>query len=247
MVVIVGADLRRMHGFGHRGVDRAGRDGVDANAELRQFGGLHGDRLRADQFADLGGADIIRAPLEALHVGDRIDFLVGEDALRRPRNREQQHHALRGELLFDRRLRHLPELHRFRIAGGEKRHDVDAVDRVFVFVQRHQDFAHLRLAGLHRALDVRRLEQRRRRVNGDVQFAAGRGRNVLGEQNEVFAVRIIGRIGRNERDVVMCRLSVRFYNYVGTVLVVKTSRYRDALNPAGTPFAAAPARFAGIR
>ena len=69
---------------------------------------------------------------------------------------------------------------------------------IFVLVQRDQHFADLRLAGLHRALDIRRLEQRSRRMNRDLQFVAGCGGDVLGEQREIFAVRIVGRIGRRQ-------------------------------------------------
>jgi hypothetical protein len=41
-----------------------------------QFGGLDGDRLRADQFGDLGGGRAVGAPLQAAHVGDRVMSLL---------------------------------------------------------------------------------------------------------------------------------------------------------------------------
>ena len=40
MVVIIGADLRRVHGLRHRGVDRPGRDRVDADADRGELGRL---------------------------------------------------------------------------------------------------------------------------------------------------------------------------------------------------------------
>ena len=105
------------------------------------------------------------------------------------------------ELLLHRGFRGVIQLLGVGEAHRQERHDVDAEDRVFVLVQRDQDFAHLGLAGRDRALDLGRLEQRRAGMDGDLQLAAGRVRDVLGEGREVFAVRIVGRIGRREDSI----------------------------------------------
>ena len=67
-----------------------------------------------------------------------------------------------------------------------------------VLQDRDQDFAGLRLAGRDRALDLRPLEQRRAAVDGDLQLAAGRVGDILGEGVEIFDVRIVVRIGARQ-------------------------------------------------
>ena len=62
---------------------------------------------------------------------------------------------------------------RFLEAGGEKRNPVEAVARPFVLEIDQQDFAHLRLPGLHCTLDLGGLEQRCVGVDRDLELAAG--------------------------------------------------------------------------
>ena len=105
--------------------------------------------------AILRGGRAVGAPLEALHVGHRVDRLLGVDALRRPRHRVQQHHALRAEQLVERRLlRRRTSFFDVGVAGGEERQAVGAEERVLVLEVDQQDLADLRLAALHRALDL---------------------------------------------------------------------------------------------
>src|SRR6185503_4941315 len=63
---------------------------------------------------------------------------------------------------------------------------------------RNQHFADLHLAGLHGAFDFGRLEQRRIGMNRDLQLSASRIGDVFGEKREIFAVRIVRRIDRQQ-------------------------------------------------
>src|ERR1700730_17188448 len=68
-VVIIGTDFRRMYGLGHRGIDRTGRDAVDADAE---GGELHGELLGEMGEPGLAGT-IGGAQRGGAHRGDRGD------------------------------------------------------------------------------------------------------------------------------------------------------------------------------
>ena len=83
---------------------------------------------------------------------------------------------------------------RIGVGGSQERHAVERVDRVLVGVVGQQDLAGLGLAALHRALDLRCLEQRRVGVHGDAQLAAGGRLDVLGELGDVLGV-VVGRRG----------------------------------------------------
>ena len=177
---------------GHERVHDAG------GQRLRQFRRLDGDRLRADKFGDARGADIVGAPLQALHVVKGVDVFLGINALRTPRHREEEHQALRRELLFDGRFRGEPQLPGCRIARRQERNNIDAEHRIFVLMPRDQNLTRLRLSGGDRALDFRRLEQRCGGMHGNLQLAAGGVADVLGERDQVHRMRIVRRIGRRQ-------------------------------------------------
>lgn len=82
------------------------------------------------------------------------------------------------------------------IRGGwwPERVGVDSVDGVRVFVVDRQYRADLRLAGLHHALALVRLDQRRVRVHGGLQFAAGGGNDILRNLDQVLSVQVAGRV-----------------------------------------------------
>jgi hypothetical protein len=87
------------------------------------------------------------------------------------------------------------ELPRFGVGGGEEGHVVGAEQRIFVGIAAEQDFADLRLAALHRALDLVGLVQRTAGMDGDLELA-GRGLvHVGGELVDVLGMEIGGRVG----------------------------------------------------
>jgi hypothetical protein len=103
-----------------------------------------------------------------------VDRLQAVQALPRPRRGEQQLDALRREQLVDLRPGRLGELSGRAVAVGEERDRVDAEQRVFVRRAGENEFARLRLPGLHRALDLVGLVERAVRVQRDLQLAGGR-------------------------------------------------------------------------
>jgi hypothetical protein len=162
---------------------------------LRQLGRLHGDRLRADQFGNARRGRTVGAPLRAAQVGGGRERLLRVDALRRPRHRVQQHHPLLAELLLEQRTLGLVQLHRLVVAVGEEGQAVGTEDLPLVLVVHEQDLAGLRLSALHRALDLRRLEQRGVGVHGDLQLAGAGLVDVGREGGQVLAVEIGRRVG----------------------------------------------------
>ena len=96
--VLVGLGVVAGRARGHVALDDAG------GHRLRELGGLHGHRLRADELGDARRRRAVGAPLHALQVGRRLDRLLDVDALRRPRHGVEQHHALLAELLLERGL-----------------------------------------------------------------------------------------------------------------------------------------------
>jgi hypothetical protein len=60
---------------------------------------------------------------------------------------------------------------------------------------RRDDFADLRLAALHRALDLVGLVQRAAGMHGDLELAAGGLVDVGGELGDVLGVEVGGRVG----------------------------------------------------
>src|SRR6185437_7692772 len=140
------------------------------------------------------GGRAVRAPLQALHVGDAVERPIGVDALRRPRDRVEQPDALLGQPVFQRFPRCLVQLLRVAIAGGQKRDAVDAEHRVLVLEVDQQDLACLCLVALHRALDLVRLEQRCVGVDGDLELAAGCLVDVGDELGDVLGVKVGGRV-----------------------------------------------------
>ena len=137
----------------------------------------------------------VRAHLQALHVGNRGDWLVGIDPLRRPRHRVQNAHPLFREAILECLARRLPELGRIAIARCQERDRVRAEDRVFVGIRGDQDLADLRLLGLHRALDLVGLEQRRVGVDRDLDLAARRLVDVGDELHDVLGMEVGRWIG----------------------------------------------------
>ena len=111
-------------------------------------------------------------------------------------DRVEQLHALFRELVLERLPRRLVELQRIAVGRREERNAVEPVERILVLEVDQQDLADLRLAALHGALDLRRLEQRRVRVHGDLELAAGGLVDVVGELLDVLGVEVAGRIGR---------------------------------------------------
>ena len=69
-----------------------------------------------------------------------------------------------------------------------------AVERILVLEVDEQDLAGLRLAALHRALDLGRLEQRRVRVHLDLELAAGGLVDVGRRTADVLGVEVGGRV-----------------------------------------------------
>ena len=92
-------------------------------------------------------------------------------------------------------LLRLVELHRLGVAVGEEGQAVDAEDLPLVLEVDQQHLADLRLAALHRALDLGRLEQRGVGVHRDLQLAAGRLVDVVGELDQVLGVEVGRRVG----------------------------------------------------
>ena len=113
--------------------------------------------------AILRGRRAVGAPLEALHVGDASRSASSSrcPAAATAPCRAASCPASPSSLSSDRLARRLVELLRVGVAGGEERDAVEAVERVLVLEVDEQDLADLRLAALHRALDLGRLEQRR--------------------------------------------------------------------------------------
>jgi hypothetical protein len=134
----------------HVRVDHAGRE------RLRHLAACTVVGCAPTSSAIFAVAGAVRAPFEALHVGDRVQRAVRVDALRRPRHRVEHHHPLLAELVVERLLRRLVELVRVGVRGREERDAVEAVERVLVLVVDQQDLAGLRLAALHGALDLGR-------------------------------------------------------------------------------------------
>ena len=185
---LVGLGIEAGRAGGHHRVDDARRE------RLRHLGRLHRDRLRADELGDLRCRRAVRAPLESLHVGARGERAVGENTLRRPRHRVQELDPLLREAIVERLLRRLVELERCVVGRREERNPVDAVQRILVLEVDEQDFARLRLSALHRTLDLGRLEQRRIRMYGDLELAAGASLDVGNELLDVLGVEVGRRI-----------------------------------------------------
>ena len=72
MIVIVGPDFRRVHGLGHRGIDRSRRHGIDADTVLRELGGLLLGQVREPRLAGPVG-DAQRGGPQARDRGDVDD------------------------------------------------------------------------------------------------------------------------------------------------------------------------------
>jgi hypothetical protein len=89
---------------------------------------------------------------------------------------------------------------------ARKGHGVERVERVFVGQPGDDQLADLRLPGLHRALDLVRLEQRAVGVHGDLELAAGGRIDLLGELLDVLGVEVAGRIrgGHVPRGLGLC-------------------------------------------
>jgi hypothetical protein len=90
------------------------------------------------------------------------------------------------------------QLHRLGVAVGQERQAVGAEHLPLVLEVHQQHFAGLRLAALHGALDLRRLEQRRIGMHGDLELAAAGLVDVGGELVDVLGVEVGGRIGRGQ-------------------------------------------------
>jgi hypothetical protein len=174
----------------HEGGDGAG------GQRLREFGGLDGHRLGADQFGDARGLRAVGAPLDALQVGAGVDRLGREDALRWPGHGEQHPQTLLGEQRVERGLLRGGELFRFGVGRGKEGHVVGAEQRVLVGIAAEQDFADLRLAALYRALDLVGLVQRTAGMDGDLELAGSGLVHVGGKLGDIFGVEIGGRVGR---------------------------------------------------
>jgi hypothetical protein len=101
-------------------------------------------------------------------------------------------------LVVKQRLLCAPELHCFVVAVRQEGQPVSAEDDPLVLVGGQQDLANLRLAALHRALDLGQLEQRGVGVDGDLQLAARRLVNVVCELLQVHGVEVGGRVGRRQ-------------------------------------------------
>ena len=173
----------------HIGLDHAG------GQRLGKFGCLHRHRLRADQVSDLGGRGAVGAPFDLAHIGYRTDFLLGVEPLRRPGHGIEHHHSLLAKLLVEGRLLCLIKLEGLLVAGGQEGNAIQPIDRPFVFEVDQQHFAQLRLTRLHRPLDLGGLEERGIRMDRDLEFAAARLLDVIGELHQIFSVEVAGSIG----------------------------------------------------
>jgi hypothetical protein len=116
---------------------------------------------------------------------------------------------LLAELLLQQRLLCLVELGRAVEAVGQERQAVGPVDLPFVLEVGQQDLADLRLAALHRALDLRRLEQRRVRVHRDLQFAATGFVDVVGELHQVLGVVVARGVAGGQIPLGLCQCGER--------------------------------------
>ncbi|MPL74770.1 hypothetical protein SDC9_20587 [bioreactor metagenome] len=175
---------------------RGDHRGDDAGGErLFQLRGLDLRRDHPRQLGDAGGGGVVGAELDPLHVGDGVDFLIEIHPLCGPRHGVEQRQPLRREHLRQHRLRRVAQLVRGLEGGGEEGHRVIGEDRVLVRMRRQQPFADLRLAHLHRALDLVAFEQRAARVDGDLERAARAGLHVLGEGHIVLRLVVVGGVG----------------------------------------------------
>ena len=150
--------------------------------------------MRADELGDARGGRVVGAPFHTLQIGCRVDRLLHVNALRRPCDGVKQHQPLLAELLLHGGLLRLVQLHRGVVAVGEEGQAVDAEQRPFVRIQRQQDLAHLRLPAAYRALDLRRLEQGRVGVHGDLQLAGRCLVDIGNELHDVFGVEVVRRV-----------------------------------------------------
>jgi hypothetical protein len=123
----------------HVALDHPGRH------RLTQLGGLHGDGLRTEQLGDARGRRTVGTPLDALEVGTRREWPLRVDALRRPGDRVQHHHALLAKLLVEHRLLCLPQLLGGLVAVGQERQAVRTEQLPLVLEVHQQDLADLRL------------------------------------------------------------------------------------------------------
>jgi hypothetical protein len=99
---------------------------------------------------------------------------------------------------FKRRLLRFSQLVGRCIAGGHEGQAVGAVNRVFVFKVDQQHFTDLRLAALHRALDLVGLEERGIGMHRDLELAAAGLVDVGRELRERFGVEIAGGVGSGQ-------------------------------------------------
>jgi hypothetical protein len=97
--------------------------------------------------------------------------------------------------LSSKRLLRLVELDRLVVAVGQEGQAVGTEDLPLVLEVDQQDLADLRLAALHGALDLGRLEQRGIGVHGDLELAAAGLVDVVGKLLQVLGVEVGGRVG----------------------------------------------------
>jgi hypothetical protein len=135
---------------------------------LRDLGHLDHRRARSEQLGEARGKRAVGAHLLPLEVAQRLQRLLGVDALAGPGDRIQQPHAAALQLLLEHRLLRLVELPRGVVARGHEGHVVGREHRVFVAKLPEQDFADVHLAGRHRAQDVRMLDERAVGVHHDL-------------------------------------------------------------------------------
>ena len=142
----------------------------------------------------------------------------------------EQQQALLAELLLQRRLLRLVQLHGAVVAVRQEGQAVGAENLPFVLEVGQQDFAGLCLPALHGALDFGRLEQRRIGMHGDLEFAAAGLVHVIGELHQVFTVEIGGRVGRGKVPLGLggcCRANTQDGSHQGEFEFHESSRTMD--------------------
>ena len=165
---------------------------------LAEFGQLDGYRGGAEHLGDLGGGRVVGAHLGALDVGRAVDRLHRIQRLPWPRHRVKQLQALCGEDLLLHRPGGVVEAAGVGVAGGEEGDRVDAEQGVLVGKPGNDEFAHGHQAGLDRPLDLRLLEQRGARMQGDRELAAGAAIDIVDELLEVLGLEGVRSISRRQ-------------------------------------------------
>ena len=151
-----------------------------------------------NQFGNAGRGRAVGAPFDTLEIGAGADGLLDVDALRWPRHRVQQGHALLSQFFLQEGLLHFVELHGFVVAVGQEGQAVGTKKLPFILKVHQQNFTDLRLTTLHGALDFRRLEQGTIGVHRDLQFAGAGFVYIVGKLGQVLGVEVGCWIGSGQ-------------------------------------------------